>query len=130
MKRKISLLLVIVCMFGLMACGPKDDSPSEQDSPPPEPETYTFEARYIRTGYCGGGERRHWPSHVVINSKEELQAYYEENKNVFSFDYSSGHTTFLDACDRYDDAYFERQNLWCCLYLKKAVVLFVTKSPM
>ena len=50
---------------------------------------------------------------TVIRSVKELQAYYEKGKNAFDlerrdenqyYDYSIG---FLDACDKYDDAYFE-----------------------
>ena len=78
-----------------------------------EPESYTFEAQYIRTdGYSGGI----YPYHVVINSKEELEAYYEANKELFDLErkekvYSDTTIGFLNACDKYDEAYFEQQNL-------------------
>ena len=84
------------------------------DVPHPEPEAYAFEAQYIRTD--GYSEERSYPYHVVINSKEELQAYYEANKELFDLErkeevYSDTTIGFLDACDKYDDTYFERQNL-------------------
>ena len=79
-----------------------------------DPMAYAFEAQYIRTD--GYSEDKNYPFHVVINSREELEAYYEANKEVFDLErkekvYSDTTIGFLDACDKYDDAYFERQNL-------------------
>ena len=79
-----------------------------------DPMAYAFEAQYIRTD--GYSEDRNYPFHVVINSREELEAYYEANKEVFDLErkekvYSDTTIGFLDACDKYDDSYFERQNL-------------------
>ena len=107
MKKLIALVLALVCVLGLVACG-------SSDVPPPPPEAYAFEAQYIRTD--GYSEGRNYPYHVVINSKEELQAYYEANKKLFDLErkeevYSDTTIGFLDACDKYDDTYFERQNL-------------------
>ena len=107
MTRLITLVLTIICMFGLCAC-------NENNVPPPPPETYAFEAQYIRTN--GYSEDRSYPYHVIIDSKEELDAYYEANKELFDLErkevvYADTTIGFLDACDKYDDAYFERQNL-------------------
>ena len=79
-----------------------------------DPMAYAFETQYIRTD--GYSEDRNYPFHVVINSREELEAYYEANKEVFDLErkekvYSDTTIGFLDACDKYDDSYFERQNL-------------------
>ena len=79
-----------------------------------DPMAYAFEAQYIRTD--GYSEDRNYPFHVVINSREELEDYYEANKEVFDLErkekvYSDTTIGFLDACDKYDDSYFERQNL-------------------
>lgn len=79
-----------------------------------EPMAYAFEAQYIRTN--GYSEDRNYPFHVIINSKEELEDYYEANKEIFDLErkekvYSDTTIGFLDACDKYDDTYFERQNL-------------------
>ena len=73
-----------------------------------------FEAQYIRTN--GTSENTSYPYHVVINSREEIEAYYEANKELFDLErkeevYSDTTIGFLDACDKYDDAYFARQNL-------------------
>lgn len=107
MKKLTALVLVSICVLGLCACG-------SSDVPPPPPEAYAFEAQYIRTD--GYSEERSYPYHVVINSKEELVAYYEANKELFDLErkdnvYSDTTIGFLDACDKYADTFFERQNL-------------------
>ena len=80
----------------------------------PEPEAYAFDAQYIRTD--GYSDDRSYPYHTVISSRAELTAYYEAYKNTYNLErrekvYSDSTIGFLDACDKYDDAYFERQNL-------------------
>ena len=80
----------------------------------PAPEAYAFEARYIRTD--GYSEERCYPYHIVISSRAELEAYYEAYKDIYDLGrreivYSDTSIGFLDACDKYDDTYFERQNL-------------------
>jgi len=107
MKKRIVLVLTLFFVLGLCACD------SDEFIPPP-PESYAFEAQYIRTD--GYSEDRSYPYHVVINSRKELEAYYEANKEVFDLGrrevvYSDSTIGFPDACDKYDDAYFERQNL-------------------
>ena len=77
-------------------------------------EAYMFEAQYIRTD--GDSADGVYPYHAVIDSKEELMAYYEANKNLFDLErrdgvYSDSTIGFLDACDKYDDSYFDSQNL-------------------
>ena len=79
-----------------------------------EPESYAFEAQYIRTD--GYSDERSYPYHTVINSRAELEAYYETYKDIYDLGrrevvYSDTSIGFLDACDKYDDAYFERRNL-------------------
>ena len=76
-------------------------------------EAYAFEAQYIRTN---GGPEDGYPYHTVISSRAELEAYYEAYKDIYSLErretvYSDSTIGFLDACDKYDNAYFERQNL-------------------
>lgn len=109
MKKSIALVLALVCVLGLCACNSKK-SPNQDDAP----ITYAFEAQYIRTN--GYSKDRSYPFHVVIDSREELEAYYEANKELFDLErkdkvYSDTTIGFLDACDKYDDTYFERQNL-------------------
>ena len=107
MKKWIALALAMVCVLGLVACG-------SNDVPPSAPEAYAFEAQYIRTD--GYSDDRSYPYHTVISSRAELEAYYESYKDTYNLErrekvYSDSTIGFLDACDKYDDAYFERQNL-------------------
>jgi len=79
----------------------------------PAPVSYAFDAQYIRTN---GGPEEGYPYHTVISSRAELEAYYESQKDIYDLGrretvYSDSTIGFLDACDKYDDAYFERQNL-------------------
>ena len=79
-----------------------------------EPEAYAFDAQYIRTD--GYSDDRSYPYHIVISSRAELEAYYKAYKDTYNLErrekvYSDSTIGFLDACDKYDDAYFERQNL-------------------
>ena len=79
-----------------------------------EPAGYAFEAQYIRTD--GGFDEIEAPYYVLIESREALEAYYEANKDIFDLArkdvvYSDTTIGFLDACDKYDEAYFVRQNL-------------------
>ena len=69
-----------------------------------------FSAQYIRTD--GYREDVQYPVVKIIRSVGELNAYYEANKEEYSLgrnDNVASDTTvgFLDACDQYDDAYFE-----------------------
>lgn len=69
-----------------------------------------FEAQYIRTnGYTSDIE---YPVVRIIRSVRELNAYYEANKENYDLErrdkVSSDMTIgFLDACEKYDEAYFE-----------------------
>lgn len=73
-----------------------------------------FQTQYIRTdGYHDGVE---YPIVKIIRSVDELNSYYNENKEKYSLerreDPASDSTIgFLDACDKYDAAYFEDQIL-------------------
>lgn len=69
-----------------------------------------FDAQYIRTD--GYHEDARYPAVKLIRSVRELNEYYEANKEKYSLGRNGNvslDTTigFLDACDRYDDTYFE-----------------------
>ena len=76
-------------------------------------EDVGFNAQYIRTSW---NDEEHYPAVRVIRSVEELQNYYNENKDKYNLerrenplsDYTIG---FLDAVDKYDEAYFKEQIL-------------------
>ena len=88
---------------------------------PSEPEGYEFSAQYIRTDIKSGGEyskihlsKTPWVH--VVDTREELDAYYAEYKDCFDLErksaiYSDETIGFLDACDKYNDEYFEEHNL-------------------
>lgn len=102
------LLSILLC---LTSCGSQKMVTETGAS---APEAYAFEAQYIRTD--GYSEERKYPYHTVIGSRAELEAYYETYKESYDLErrekvYSDSTIGFLDACDKYDDAYFERQNL-------------------
>ncbi len=73
-----------------------------------------FEAQYIRTGRNGEED---FPICKVIHSVEELNAYYNENKDKYYLDHrrqnpaSDSTIGFLDAIDKYDEEYFSEQIL-------------------
>ena len=96
-----------------VSAGPKQPGESVNQGSP-EPEAYAFDAQYIRTD--GYSDDRSYPYHTVISSRTELKGYYEAYKDTYNLErreivYSDSTIGFLDACDKYDDAYFERQNL-------------------
>ena len=121
MKRLIVLGFALIYVLGFTACNSvqhehnKDNiNLSSSDFSSQDPKSYAFAAQYIRTD--GYSEDRNYPYHVVIDSKEELEAYYEANKDLFDLErkevISSDNTIgFLDACDKYDDNYFGSHNL-------------------
>ena len=71
--------------------------------------TIAFDAQYIRTD--GSHECIEYPIVRIIRSVRELNAYCEANKEEYDLEYRdnmySDTIGFLDACDRYDEAYFE-----------------------
>lgn len=82
--------------------------------PMPGGNPVTFAAQYIRTdGYHEGAS---FPRVVIIRTLDELQKYYDENCEIFDLErketvYSDTTIGFLDACDKYDAAYFEENIL-------------------
>lgn len=73
-----------------------------------------FVPQYIRTNGCH--EDVEYPVVKIIRSVEELNAYYNENKERYDLErndkvYSDTTIGFLDACDKYTAGYFEDQIL-------------------
>ena len=70
----------------VVICGLKDENGASvgDNQDIPEPESYAFEAQYIRTD--GYSEDRSYPYCIVIDTKEELEAYYDVNKEVLQFE--------------------------------------------
>lgn len=73
-----------------------------------------YNAQYIRTnGYQSGAK---FPRVQIIDSLQALQAYYTANRETFDLErkekvYADTTAGFLDACDRYDEAFFENSFL-------------------
>ena len=81
---------------------------------PPVADAVDFDAQYVRTD--GYHENARYPAVTVIRSTIELNRYYHQHKDVYDLerraDPASDSTIgFLDACDRYDDAFFEEESL-------------------
>ena len=75
-----------------------------------KPENLEFHAQYIRTNVCQEGAKL--PKVQVIGSLQELKDYYTANNGFYDLErretvYSDTSIGFLDACDKYDEAFFE-----------------------
>lgn len=73
-----------------------------------------FNAKYIRTG--SKADISSYPILTVVSSADELNGYYESNKDRFNLERrkdasSDGTIGFLDACDKYDAEFFEEKAL-------------------
>ncbi len=121
MKQLSALLLVFAILF-IASFSFSSCVPMEKISCPPETdekiesaavekfEPVKFAAQYIRTGWTP--EDQTDPDSAVIRSKKELDYYYESNREKYNLerreDPASDSTIgFLDACDRYNENYFE-----------------------
>ena len=73
-----------------------------------------YQAQYIRTnGYTGVMD---YPSIRIMDSPQDLTDYYQTWHEIFDLErkkqvYSDSTIGFLDACDRYDEAFFETHYL-------------------
>lgn len=64
-----------------------------------------FTAQYIHTGSCGEAT---FPNVLRIESREVLEEYYQQNKDLFSLDRSHDDIPgFWEACQGYDESFFE-----------------------
>lgn len=63
-----------------------------------------IKAQYVRCGRDG----EKYPIAKIIRSVSELNAYCEENKEDYGLGYEYNNAiSFLDACEKYNDAYFK-----------------------
>lgn len=92
---------------------------SETESATPEvPEDIkvSLNAQYIRTGELAGYEGESKQPFRVVHSADELNAYYDEFKDVYYLGrkekvYADTTIGFLDACDRFDEAFWQKYDL-------------------
>ncbi len=103
------LLLCVLVLTIFVGCDEASDSKKYGEN------DCEFSAQYIRTNGYHDGVR--YPVVTVIHSVDDLTAYYEANKDKYSLErrtgtiYSDSTIGFLDACDKYDEEYFEDQIL-------------------
>ncbi|MBQ6019220.1 MAG: dockerin type I repeat-containing protein [Clostridia bacterium] len=110
---------------------PGTDAPEQPSTEPTriEPTTASptvpvaFEAQYIRTN-GGYAENVSYPVVTTIKNRAELDAYYEKYKGTYDLErhervYADTTIGFLDACDKYDDAFFAKNDL----------ILVLTEEP-
>lgn len=79
-----------------------------------DPQSWLYDTQYIRTN--GGDESSRYPSYAIIRSRAELDQYYEDNKMIFDMKrreqvYSDTTVGFLDAIEKYDEAFFIDRDL-------------------
>jgi len=104
MDKKIILTLLICTVTFLIGCQSTPENNLKKEL------TLDFDVQYIRTdGYVDGAS---YPMITVINSAQELNEYYAINRDTYDLDkkekvYSDTTIGFLDAVDKYDDAYFK-----------------------
>ncbi|MBQ9920945.1 MAG: hypothetical protein IJO52_02070, partial [Clostridia bacterium] len=121
MKKWLIPITLVMCIFVLVSCksedaGKNNDTPVKvytdgglSDKTPKTDDIIEceFSAQYIRTDGYHDGVR--YPVATVIHSVDELNAYYEANKDKYSLErrtdtiYSDSTIGFLDACDKYDE---------------------------
>lgn len=94
--------------------GNDKDTASPEGSAGYEENSVSFISRYIRTD--GYDEDAKYPDVKIIRSVGELYEYYSANKDKYNLErkdevYSDTTIGFWDACDKYDEAYFENQIL-------------------
>lgn len=123
--KTLCMFLAIVMLIGcLTGCAPSETAQTENvttgtvetTSPIYEPShtEVPFAVQYIRTdGYTEGAN---YPEVAFVLRPEELQSYYTANKDRFDLEhrenYGSDYTMgFLDACEKYDEAYFKENYL-------------------
>ena len=121
MKRIRAFLLVGIMLLSLPGCLWSSGKPEIMHTGPSgtagtEPDTeLEYRAQYIRTN--GGYEATVlYPGVRIIHSLQELNDYYTTWHGVFDLErkeqvYSDTTIGFLDACDRYDEAFFEENYL-------------------
>ena len=129
MRKWLLSAALLMCILALASCKPEDagknnDAPvkvytdgglSDKTPQTDDIKECEFSAQYIRTDGYHDGVR--YPVVTVIHSVNELNAYYEANKDKYSLERRTGTISsdstigFLDACDKYDEEYFESQIL-------------------
>ena len=117
MKRRILAVFTALLLVGLCGCrgGQKDDATTTAENSTTRALTpLTFTGFALRTD--GYHEDADYPSVAIINSVSDLQKYYTANKDRYFLERRTPvppNTAqgFLDAAERYDDAFFTAYTL-------------------
>jgi len=129
MKKRLIPITLIMCILALVSCKHEkavnhNDNPymvyadyvlSDKTPQTDDIKECEFSVQYIRTDGYHDGVR--YPVVTVIHSVDELNAYYQANKDKYSLERRAGAISsdstigFLDACDKYDEEYFESKIL-------------------
>lgn len=120
MKKSVVFLLAVILLINMAAC--RSPAPAGQENSSGEtgkteielPQPVDYGVQYIRTD--GYQEAMRYPAVDVICSTDELNTYYLLYSTVYDLErrqqvYSDTTVGFLDACDRYDAAFFEENCL-------------------
>lgn len=127
MKQILVLCLMLAMILTAAGCKKNISDPNVEPGTPEathgdpidnaESESFTpidFGVHYIRTdGYHDGAK---FPMVEIIQSRESLDAYYTEHCDIYDLGprddvYPETSVSFLDACNGYNDEYFQDQYL-------------------
>lgn len=108
------LAAVLLCLTGCSAqSGPGDTTDTTAAGKPGTTRALSFEAQFIRTD--GYHEDVTYPVVTVFRSREDLDTYYEANKDKYYLKTRGGDIPsdssigFLDAAKNYDSAFFAQK---------------------
>ena len=93
MRKLLTILLILVLCCSLISCGE-------------HPDTENNKIAITTSGYGCAKVVDEYDQLLFFNSREELDAYYEAHSEQFG-------DRFKAICEKYDDAYFEKQTLVC-----------------
>ena len=122
MKRRILAVFTSLLLVGLCGCqgGQKDEATTTTDGTAQEtttqvPKPIDFVGIPVRTDGYHEGVR--YPSYTVITTNAQLEEYYAKNKDLYNLERrtsppaSDSSIGFLNAADKYDDAFFATHTL-------------------
>lgn len=112
----ISLILSVFLLFLLVGCGKEEQNVS-------------FQAQYIRTD--GIVEDEKYPIVEKIQSKDELEKYYQDHLDQYNFsDNTTDSISFTTAIDKYDEDYFKDSFLLIALVKEDSGSIFHTVTQV
>lgn len=119
--KKFCLFFLVIALFYTSGCAKTIQSPVSQSSPvkisddsSENSSPVDFCVQYIRSnGYQEGAK---FPQVQIVDRKEKLDSYYATYREVYDLErkqnvYSDTTIGFLDACDKYDEAFFQQYYL-------------------